>query len=312
VIFRLESSSSRARVAGLDTGTTRTVLGQFTEGFDERTERDRRDYLATLLRMWPGELLAEDLQRTLAAVIELLRGPVKNSDVILRQTGEEQARVVIADRRRAAADDDLRQVFTLRAPDEGPVLLDDHQGYVAARAQMLAEQLGLTEDITGVLRHAGAHHDDGKADPRFQVVRLGATDGGPLLAKSDPTSTARQVRERQAQAGLPGRWRHEQRSVADSWVTLHAAPGIDPLLAARLVGTSHGHGRTGFPHTASQLAAEHDTGDWVQQAIGLFDDGGWDELIETTHIRYGVRPCSGPPTARYPRKASERHHPGRM
>ena len=124
------------------------------------------------------------------------------------------------------------------------------------------------------------------------MVRLGAGDGGPLLAKSDPRSTARQVRERQAQAGLPGRWRHEQRSVPDSWAALHAAAGIDPLLAARLVGTSHGHGRSGFPHTASQLAGEHDTEAWVQQAIGLFDDGGWDELIETTHIRYGVWGCA--------------------
>ena len=292
VVLRLESSPQHERVAGLDAGTARRVLDQFADGFDERTERDRRDHLADLLQRWPDDQLGEDLRHVLDAVVKLLRGPVKQSEVMLRRTGEKETRAVVVDRRRAAADEDLRQVFTTRDPAVGLVLLADHQAHVAGRAGMIAEGLGLAEALAGALRLAGAHHDDGKADPRFQAVRLGAKDGDPLLAKSDPRSTVRQVRERQAQAGLPSRWRHEQRSVVDSWDTLHAAVGVDPVLTARLVGTSHGYGRSGFPHTAEQLAGEQHAEDWLQRATSLFDHGGWDEFIETTQIRYGVWGCA--------------------
>ena len=65
----------------------------------------------------------------------------------------------------------------------------------------------------------------------------------------------------------------------------------DPLLVARLVGTSHGHGRSGFPHTSTGLipptTAAHGT-----TGRELFDDGGWDELIEMTQLRYGVWGCA--------------------
>jgi len=37
----------------------------------------------------------------------------------------------------------------------------------------------------------GAHHDDDKADPRFQQVRLGLPSGTEVLAKSLPGSTVR-------------------------------------------------------------------------------------------------------------------------
>ena len=292
VVLRLESSPQHGRVAGLDAATARRVRDQFADGFDERTERDRRDYLADLLQQWPHGQLAEDLPHMLDAVIKLLRGPVKKSDVVLCRTGEQNTRAVVTDRRRAVADEDLRQVFTPRVADAKPVLLIDHQSHVAGRAGMLAERLGLAEDVAGALRLAGAHHDDGKADPRFQAVRRGAKAGDPLLAKSDPRSTVRQVRERQAQAGLPSRWRHEQRSVVDSWGAVQAAAGIDPLLTARLVGTSHGYGRSGFPHTAGQLAGEEHPEDWLQRATSLFDHGGWDELVEITQIRYGVWGCA--------------------
>ena len=87
-------------------------------------------------------------------------------------------------------------------------------------------------------------HEAKAADPRFQQVRLGLSPGTEILAKSLPGSTVRQVLAAEGKAGLPARWRHEQRSVADAWDLVHAEPGIDPLLALRLVGTSHGHGRS--------------------------------------------------------------------
>ena len=98
--------------------------------------------------------------------------------------------------------------------------------------------------------------------------------------------------EDQALGGLPTCWRHEQRSVVDSWAPVQATPGIDPELTLRLIGTSHGHGRLGFPHTSAELPGTADPGEWRGLAADLFDGGSWDELIEATHIRYGVWGCA--------------------
>jgi CRISPR-associated endonuclease/helicase Cas3 len=106
------------------------------------------------------------------------------------------------------------------------------------------------------------------------------------------------MRERQARGkgGLPDRWRHEQRSLVDSWEAVHAdnveTKLGDPELALRLIGTSHGHGRSGFPHTSAELAGPQESADWLEVAADLFDFGGWDELIERTHLRYGVWGCA--------------------
>jgi CRISPR-associated endonuclease/helicase Cas3 len=62
---------------------------------------------------------------------------------------------------------------------------------------------------------------------------------------------------------------------------------------ARLIGTSHGHGRAGFPHTAAELLRPAD-GDVAARLVAeeLFDAGGWDDLVERTHLRYGVWICA--------------------
>jgi CRISPR-associated endonuclease/helicase Cas3 len=146
--------------------------------------------------------------------------------------------------------------------------------------------------MINALRIAGAHHDDGKADRRFQITRLGTKGDGDPLAKSEPGKTTRAVQEHQALGGLPSRWRHEQRSVVDGWTDVHAELAVDHELALRLIGTSHGHGRSGFPHSSAELAGADDPADWLSLAAELFDAGGWDELIEATHIRYGVWGCA--------------------
>ena len=64
----------------------------------------------------------------------------------------------------------------------------------------------------------------------------------------------------------------------------------DRDLAVRLVGTTHGHGRTGFPHGAVDLLpARHEHAGVAQE---LFDLGDWDALVETTDLRYGVWGCA--------------------
>jgi CRISPR-associated endonuclease/helicase Cas3 len=59
----------------------------------------------------------------------------------------------------------------------------------------------------------------------------------------------------------------------------------------RLVGTSHGWGRSYFPHSAAELVGTRETGS-SRAAIELFDRGGWDELIEDTHRRIGPWACA--------------------
>jgi CRISPR-associated endonuclease/helicase Cas3 len=73
--------------------------------------------------------------------------------------------------------------------------------------------------------------------------------------------------------------------VLDAWEAIASA--ADPALVARLVGTSHGFGRSGFPHTAAELVPDADA-----RARELFDLGGWDDLIEQTQQRYGVWGCA--------------------
>jgi CRISPR-associated endonuclease/helicase Cas3 len=207
-------------------------------------------------------------------------------DVVVQRDAEDVAvRVVVLDGRRAVADEYVRQEWT---PNAGEVLLDVHQRAVARRATLLAERVGLPEVLTTMLEQAALHHDDGKADPRFQV-RLGARRQR-LLAKSHDRATPEAVRRRLDRSGLPPLWRHEQRSIADAWPTLPVE--LDRELIARLIGTTHGHGRTGFPHTATELLHVDDRDEVRQVAVRLFDQGGWDELVERTERRYGAWTCA--------------------
>jgi CRISPR-associated endonuclease/helicase Cas3 len=107
------------------------------------------------------------------------------------------------------------------------VPLGDHQQAVAARAEALARGSGLDEDLVAALRRAGAGHDTGKQDPRWQAMVGG--DGSVLLAKG-PGGDTRWL-------SLPRGWRHEMASA------LHQK---EPLVR-HLVGSHHGHGRPTLP-----------------------------------------------------------------
>jgi CRISPR-associated endonuclease/helicase Cas3 len=298
VLLRIECSPDHERIAGFSRDVARSILDAATESFEDQdqSERVRRDSLAQLLAAMRGDKSTGDLTPVISAAVSLLQGKITDSEVILR-TGisssgdddEDGARIVVLDKRRAVADEDLRQVF---APRGTHVLLRDHQGCVAARAQALGVALRFPTELTEALRVAGEHHDDGKADRRFQEVRLGHYGDGEPWAKSDPSKSRADVRRQQAIGGLPNGWRHEQRSVVDGWDAAHAVSAIDAELALRLIGTSHGHGRSGFPHSASELARRQESIEWQELAVDLFDAGGWDELIEATHLRYGAWGCA--------------------
>ena len=288
LVLRLEAAAGHRQVAGI---SYRAASAHWTNWPNRKAEASGScgRCLPQRSSRWPVPVPTGQRVTVLTAeVIRLLGGRVRDSDVVVQPARDGQ-RVIVTDQRRPSADEDLRQVLT-RARE--PVALPAHQQAVAERAQLEATQVGLAAELAGALRAAGAHHDDGKADSRFQQIRLGLPPGSEVLAKSLPGSTIRQVLAAEGYAGLPARWRHEQRSVADAWDLIHAEPGIDPLLTLRLVGTSHGHGRSSFPHTSAQLKYHNDDPAWQKRAADLFDEGAWDELIEVTQARYGTWGCA--------------------
>lgn len=254
--------------------------GDVLKGCAERlaegsTTRRTRDALAELLGS-----VADGGPMALRAAA-LLREPLKGCDVVAFYEEDRLVRLVVVDQRSVVSDDGARQTWT---PASEPVLLDQHAQAVAERARSVAERVGLGAEMASLLALAGRHHDDGKADLRFQAI-LGASGDGRLLAKGLQISS---TRDRPASA-LPARWRHEQMSVLRAWDDLASLAPHDRELVARLVGTSHGYGRAGFPHASAELgvAEEH-------QALAgrLFDEGCWDEIIEQTDRRFGVWACA--------------------
>lgn len=129
-----------------------------------------------------------------------------------------------------------------------PIALAAHQRAVAERAEVLAAGSGLPEPIVAAERRAGAGHDTGKQDRRWQAMVGG--DGDTLLAKGPggdhPWLT------------LPRGWRHEMAS---------AEHQREPLVR-HLVGTHHGHGRPLFPNAPDpELWRRLD--DWPRQYQAL-------------------------------------------
>jgi CRISPR-associated endonuclease/helicase Cas3 len=177
----------------------------------------------------------------------------------------------------AEADEHQRQTYSYNV-----VLLDDHNNDVADRARALGTRLGLPHSVIEDLYNAGLGHDLGKRDPRFQRDRLG-NRSGPLRAKGPGRRRSRLAPEL---GGLPPRWRHEQLSAAIAHTDRYNA------LVVRLIGTSHGFGRAGFPHATDELFDRTDTTPVRAAAATLFDDGVWDTLIERTDSAYGVWGCA--------------------
>lgn len=127
------------------------------------------------------------------------------------------------------------------------VSLSRHLSDVAMLAERFGRHLGLPGDVVAALRWAGALHDIGKADPRFQrwlaggsEVRLALQDA--LLAKSSGEAGDRASRqEARRRSGYPKNYRHELLSVAmlDGQLT-DLAPACDEDLVLHLVASHHG------------------------------------------------------------------------
>ncbi len=126
--------------------------------------------------------------------------------------------------------------------------LADHSPAVGGRAERLAE--GLEPELRAALRTAGEHHDDGKADRRWQAM-VGAPPGLPL-AKGPGGGIDL----------LPRGWRHEMAS----------AVGLADPLVRHLVLSHHGHGRGSLPIVDPELWRQVASGAWMelQQAHGYW------------------------------------------
>jgi len=177
---------------------------------------------------------------------------------------------------------------------------EGHQDHVAARAEALARMIGLDDDMVENLRIAGEYHDEGKIDARFQTLLYqGRKPQGQrkFRAKSRFSSRAWEQQFRN-QCQLRG-WRHEQRSVAEfvlaceTETELRQLPEYRRQLIERLIGTSHGHGRSTFEHGTDYLLPESGGASRAQApalnniADDLFESGGWEALIDRTNQRYG-------------------------
>jgi CRISPR-associated endonuclease/helicase Cas3 len=183
-----------------------------------------------------------------------------------------------------ADDAPVRQQWT-SAPE--PVTLQKHSEDVAHRAQNLASSVGLLPDFVATVTTAGLHHDDGKVDDRFQaMLEEGAEGASEPLAKSTGVSR-RQGRGAAGRGGLPVGWRHEQYSaVLSEKARLQGEDTVNDLVV-RLVGTSHGHGRSGFPHVGAELLPASASIEERDIAEHLFTTGRWDELVEDTAVQTG-------------------------
>lgn len=199
--------------------------------------------------------------------------------------------VVLQRSNTVALDETVRQTWTPSSAGRDPALvfLAQHQRAVADRAARIGDQVTLPSVVIDALRDAGLHHDDGKCSPAFQqMLRSVSRDSVPIpdqdLAKSVGSSSQRVRRVSALRQG----WRHEQLSVAYAVAELgtddHAA------VVARLVGTSHGHGRPFFPHGPAGLVEGESHPDGVLAAVNsLYRTGaGWSDVLERTDERYGI------------------------
>ncbi|MDG4765645.1 type I-U CRISPR-associated helicase/endonuclease Cas3 [Solwaraspora sp. WMMD406] len=293
IVLRIERDTAAHR-RFLD-AVAATIVDQDDPESHGAVEPDPEE-VAQLLRMHRDELTPRPMVIAAAALLDRPETERAGAQVIPHWQDSddgkpELARLIVVDLRKATVDDELRQTWT---PRRRKVLLSQHADAVAERAETVGDRLGLPAELVAVLRLAGLHHDDGKSDERFQK-RL-AADPTELLAKSK-VRDARRDRKLLKESRLPTGWRHEQLSVVRAWPNLSTQDDANRELIARLVGTSHGHGRHGFPHTAGQLVGTVDTTAIDATAVNatavdLFDEGRWDELIERTHRRWGVWGCA--------------------
>jgi CRISPR-associated endonuclease/helicase Cas3 len=169
--------------------------------------------------------------------------------------------------------------------------LSAHREAVANMARRFAASSGLSRSRIEDLALAALLHDEGKADPRFQVWLRGgdritfALAGEEVLAKSSVGMTLHESRAARIEAGLPDRWRHEAQSVRRAIGDPRLGAAEDAELVLWLIGTHHGHGRPLFPHHDPQEVPD---GLGPQRLDFQFQGYDWPQMYEHLKSRYGL------------------------
>jgi CRISPR-associated endonuclease/helicase Cas3 len=160
----------------------------------------------------------------------------------------------------AGWNDDASAAGTSANTAARPMELLAHQAAVRDRAGEFARNLNLPEQVVQAVMLAAAHHDEGKRDPRFQLMLCGgdkwrhAATTVPL-AKSgmDPADRAAFRRARQL-SGYPDGMRHEALSariaalrLRSASASIQSAADPDPDLVIHLIATHHGYARPLLP-----------------------------------------------------------------
>jgi CRISPR-associated endonuclease/helicase Cas3 len=125
--------------------------------------------------------------------------------------------------------------------------LADHLLHVGATAKHAARAIGLGPELVQSCAQAGAFHDLGKTDQRFQHWLAPGGDDRGLMAKS-PRSLGDRERLRR-EAGWPKGGRHEIISLrlVRAFYEKHPSADGDAELVLHLVASHHGHGRPSLP-----------------------------------------------------------------
>jgi CRISPR-associated endonuclease/helicase Cas3 len=197
-----------------------------------------------------------------------------------------------------------------------PITLAAHQAAVRDQARQFARNLGLPDPLTRAVTLAAAHHDDGKRDPRFQVMLHGGDRWRALaavepLAKSgmDPADRAA-FGLAQQQSGYPAGMRHEALSARIAALLLDgngdvgtpgvlsardddvSGAGVDPDLVIHLIASHHGYGRPLLPPVTdpSPVAVEVVLDGAVKTKLDSADTVDWDGPRRFSRLceRYGL------------------------
>lgn len=126
-------------------------------------------------------------------------------------------------------------------------LLAKHLESVGATAERISQAVGLEPQLVEACRAAGAFHDLGKHDLRFQ--RWLSPEGAPSAPMAKSLTALGQLERTRVAAGWPLGGRHEVLSLrlVRQWYDDHPTSCVDTDLVLHLVVTHHGHGRPSLP-----------------------------------------------------------------
>jgi CRISPR-associated endonuclease/helicase Cas3 len=300
----------------------RQLIAQITADLEDDTP-DSSLYRAMLSQMVPapgGGDAGHDLPHE--RVLRPLARAGRLTD--LDPTADGQAPAMLTDTG-AASNDDASAAGTSAGAAARPVTLIAHQAAVRDRAGQFARNLNLPDPMVRAVMLAAARHDEGKRDPRFQLMLHGgdrwqAAAATAALAKSgmDPADKSA-FRRAQQLAGYPAGMRHEALSARITAVLLAHAPGpagtspadgdgaaaadkahtdvapeavgVDPELAIHLVASHHGYARPLLPPIADPAPLDIDVNldDTTGGKLNSADVIDWDSPARFARLceRYG-------------------------